>query len=125
MVPPCRNRTRSIALSLQPPEFTRMTTPIAHLFDTHEQARHAAARLEQAGIPHDQISLVDQHSGGQGGTLLTVQASAEQAALAASLLPGTQAMDQTAPQTDMSQLNESAPAHVAGGIANLGTPGPG
>ena len=125
MAPPCRNQTRSAALSLQPPEFTRMTTPIAHLFDTHEQARHAAARLEQAGIPHDQISLVDQHSGGRGGTLLTVQASAEQAALAASLLPGTQAPDQAAPQTDMSRLNGPAPAHVAGGIANLGTPGPG
>ncbi len=102
-----------------------MTTPIAHLFDNHEQARQAATRLEQAGIPHDQISLVDQHSGGRGGTLLTVQASAEQAALAADLLPGNQATDQAAPQSDMSRLNGPAPAHVAGGIANLGTPGPG
>ncbi|HEY0204108.1 MAG TPA: hypothetical protein VGC15_08170 [Acetobacteraceae bacterium] len=125
MARPCRNRTRTAALSLQPPEFTRMTTPIAHLFDTHEQARQAAARLEQSGISHDQISLVDQHSGGRGGTLLTVQASAEQAALVADLLPGTQATDEAAPQTDMSRLNGPAPAHVAGGIANLGTPGPG
>lgn len=125
MAPPCRNRTRIAALFLQQPEFTRMTTPIAHLFGTHGQARQAAARLEQAGISHDQISLVDQHSGGRGGTLLTVQASVEQAALAADLLPGTQATDQAAPQTDMSRLNEPAPAHVAGGSANLGTPGPG
>ena len=97
-----------------------MTTPIAHLFETHEQAR-----LEQAGIAHDQISLVDQHSGGRGGTLLTVQASAEEAALAADLLPGTQAVDEAAPRTDLSSLDDAAPAHVAGGTANLGTPGPG
>ena len=102
-----------------------MTTPIAHLFDTHEQARQAASHLERAGIPHDQISLVDQHSGGRGGTLLTVQASAEQAALVANLLPGTQAMDEAAPRTDLSNLDEPAPAYVAGGTANLGTPGPG
>lgn len=125
MAPPCRNRTRSAALSLHPAEFTHMTTPIAHLFDNHQQARQAAARLEQAGIAHDQISLVDQHSGGRGGTLLTVQASAEQAALVANLLPGIQAADQAAPQTHMSHLDGPAPAHVAGGIANLGTPGPG
>jgi len=126
MAPQVRNRTLAAALSLlQPLELTRMTPPIAHLFDTHEQARQAASRLEQAGVSRDQISLVDQHSGGQGGTLLTVQASAEQAALAANLLPGTQATDQAAPRTDLSSLNESAPAHVAGGIANLGTPGPG
>lgn len=102
-----------------------MTTPIAHLFDTHEQARQAAAQLEQAGISHDRISLVDQHSGGRGGTLLTVQVSAEQAALAADLLPGTQAAGQAAPQTDLSRLNGPAPAHVAGGTANLGIPEPG
>ena len=101
-----------------------MTIPIAHLFDTHEQARQAAGRLEQAGIPHDQVSLVDQHSGGQGGTLLTVQASPEQAALAASLLPGTQDAHQAAPRTDLSGLEGAAPAYVAGGTANLGTPGP-
>jgi len=125
MAPQVRNRTLAAALCLLPQEFTRMTTPIAHLFDTHEQARQATGRLEQAGVSRDQISLVDQHSGGQGGTLLTVQASAEQAALAASLLPGTQATDQAAPQTDLSSLDEAAPAYVGGGIANLGTPGPG
>ena len=101
-----------------------MTIPIAHLFDTHEQARQAAGRLEQAGIPRDQVSLVDQRSNGQGGTLLTVQASPEQAALAASLLPGTQAANEAAPQTDLSSLEGAAPAYVAGGTANLGTPGP-
>jgi len=126
MAPQVRNRTLAAALSLLPPqEFTRMTTPIAHLFDTHEQARQAASRLEQAGVSRDQISLVDQHSGGRGGTLLTVQASAEQAALAADLLPGMQATVQAAPRTDLSSLDEAAPAYVAGGIANLGTPGPG
>ncbi len=126
MAPQVRNRTLAAALSLLPPqELTRMTTPIAHLFDTHEQARQAASCLEQAGVSRDQISLVDQHSGGRGGTLLTVQASADQAALVANLLPGTQATDQAAPRTDLSSLDEAAPAHVAGGIANLGTPGPG
>ena len=101
-----------------------MTIPIAHLFDTHEQARQAASRLEQAGIPHDQISLVDQRSGGQGGTLLTVQASPEQAALAASLLPDVQAAHHSAPRTDLSGLEGAAPAYAAGGTANLSTPGP-
>lgn len=101
-----------------------MTIPITHLFDTHEQARQAASRLEQAGISHDQVSLVDQHSGGRGGTLLTLQASPEQATLAASLLPGTQAAAQAAPPAGLSGLEGAAPAYVAGGTANLGTPGP-
>ena len=102
-----------------------MTTPITCLFPSHEQARQAASGLEQAGIPHDQVSLLDQHSGGHGGTLLTVLASSEQAAVVASLLPGAAPAAEDAPLTDTAALRGGAPAYVAGGTANLGTPGPG
>ena len=45
MAPQVRNRTRAAALFLLPPqEFTHMTTPIAHLFDTHEQAAAGVER---------------------------------------------------------------------------------
>ena len=101
-----------------------MTIPITHLFATHEQARAAAAALDQAGIPHDQVSLVDQRSGGQGGTLLTVEAAPDQAALVASLLPGLPGTPAAAPRTNLAGLEGRAPAYVAGGTANLGMPEP-
>ena len=99
-----------------------MTTPKTCLFPSHEQARQAASRLEQAGIPRDQISLVDQRSGGQGGTLLTVLASAEQMEAVTRLLPGAGAAVEDAPPTDTAALRAAAPAYVAGGTANMGTP---
>jgi hypothetical protein len=101
-----------------------MTSPISHLFATHEQARRAAALLDQAGIPRDQVSLLDQHRNGQGGTLMTVQVQPEQAGLVASLLPGAPVAMEAAPDPDLSNLHDAAPAYVAGGTANLGTPGP-
>lgn len=101
-----------------------MSEAISHLFATHEQARRAAALLDQAGIPRDQVSLLDQHRDGQGGTLLTVQASPEQAGLVASLLPGAPSAVEAAPDPDLAGLHDAAPGYVAGGTANLGTPGP-
>ncbi len=104
-----------------------MTDPIARLFPNHEAARQAAAQLEQAGIPRGQVSLAEQHRDGSGGTLLTV-AAGEHAALAARLLPGAPAQIDAAPVAEMpgltAALTDAAPAYVAGGTANLGTPGP-
>lgn len=102
-------------------EPTPMTIPLAYLFPSHGQARQAAGRLHQAGVAQDQVSLLDQHG---GGTLLTVQATAEQAALVATMMPGVPRPGDAAPRTDMTGLEGGAPAYVAGGAANLGTPGP-
>ena len=101
-----------------------MTTPITCLFASHEDARQAASRLEQAGIPRGQVSLLDQHSDGHGGTLLTVLVSEEQAGVVSDLLPSAVPAAGDAPLTDTAALHDAAPAYVAGGTANLGTPGP-
>ena len=102
-----------------------MDIDLSHTFDTHEQARHAAAALEAAGIPPDGISLIDGHRDGGGGTMLTVRATPEQVQAAGAVLAGygTNA-NGSKPGHDTRPLTEGAPAYVAGGTANLGTPGP-
>ncbi len=103
-----------------------MTIPVVRRFSTHEDARHAAARLAGAGIAPDQVSLVDEHRGEVGGTVLTVQASDVQAAQVAKLLPdGAVEAGPAAPPDGMAQLRTSAPAYAAGADANIGTPGSG
>ena len=103
-----------------------MTIPVVRRFPTHGDARHAAARLAEAGITPDQVSLVDEHRGGVGGTVLTVQASDTQAAQVAELLPeGVMEAGPVAPPDGMAKLRTSAPAYVAGADANIGTPGTG
>ena len=100
-----------------------MTIPIVRRFPTHEAARHAAAHLAAAGIAPDQVSLVDEHRGGVGGTVLTVQASDTQAAHVAELLPeGVAEARATTPPDGLAQLRTAAPAYVAGADANIGRP---
>ena len=100
-----------------------MTIPVVRRFPTHEDACRAAARLAGAGIAPDQVSLVDEHRGGVGGTVLTVQASDAQAAQVAELLPeGTTDAGPAAPPDGMAQLRTSAPAYVVGADASIGTP---
>ena len=101
-----------------------MATVIKRLFATHGQARSTAEALVRAGIQHDRFSVVDQHSGGQGGTLLTVELLPEQAGLVESVLPGAAVGASDPSGAGMATLHDSAPSYVAGGTANLGVPGP-
>ena len=42
-----------------------MTQAVTRLFDTHEQAQDAVQRLEAAGVPHDDISLIANNAEGR------------------------------------------------------------
>jgi hypothetical protein len=41
-----------------------MTVTISRLYDNHNDAQHAVRRLEAAGVPHSEISLVANNSDG-------------------------------------------------------------
>ncbi len=41
-----------------------MTVTISRLYDTHNDAQQAVRRLEAAGVPHSDISLVANNSDG-------------------------------------------------------------
>jgi len=97
---------------------------VSRVFGTHAQARQAAAELVEAGLDHGGISLIDGHRDG-GGTTMTVRATAEQRPLVAAVLSRHATLPGSSPTpADTAPLRDGAPAYVAGGTANLGTPGP-
>lgn len=104
-----------------------MSSTVTRMFATHEEARHAAGALGQAGIGRDQVSLVDQHGDGQqagtAGTLMTVQAPPGREGDIERLLSHGAATAQGAPEAGVKALGGAAPAYIAGATANIGVPG--
>lgn len=95
---------------------------ISRIFGSHALARQAATELEQSGIDHGHISVID--SG--GGTVLTVCTTSASVALVEAILTQHATLPANSPPLDdTAALHDSAPSYVAGGTANLGTPGPG
>ena len=95
---------------------------ISRVFGTHGLARQAAAELAEAGLDRGQVSVIDRHR--DGGTVMTIQATAEQMPLVEAVLARYTTLPASTPQLDGTiPLRDGAPAYVAGGTANLGTPG--